>query len=323
VTEQSELLAQVRRTICNRCLSKKTENAYLNHIRGFCLFHEDCDLSVDGAEKISAFLEYLDSNKHHAVATRNQARCAVFFLYKEVFGQKLSKRFDKIKPVHLTAKPQVVFTHEEAKAVLANLRKRSFLVAALMYGAGLRLSEAVALRVGDIDFERREIVVRDVHTGRKDRTTLLPIAIISALEKHLVPVRYLYEDDCLGEFGELSPPKANIHKNPDDDFEWNRQFVFPSHIQQPTDTEPRHHLAESTVQKSVAEALRKANIVNHAACQTFRRSFAVRLFENNHDVHTIRKLLGHRNLKTTMIYLQFAGHTFKNVRSPLDFEIKR
>jgi integrase len=187
-----------------------------------------------------------------------------------------------------------------------------------MYGSGLRLSEAIALRIGDIDFERREIVVRDARTGRRDRTTILPVTLISALKRHLTNVRYLHEDDCLLGYGQsrLSPRVEN--KYPDAESDCRRQFAFPSHNLSTGATAHRHHLAESTVQKAISEAILKANIIKPACCQTFRYSFAARLFERNYDIRRIQTLLGHKNLKTTAVYMQFAFRTRNTVRSPLD-----
>src|SRR5215204_28699 len=194
MNEISRLLEVVRQVSRERALSRKTENAYINHIRRFQNFHAERDLTEVGANDISDFLNYLRQAENLAVSTQNQALSALSFLYRNVFGQNPAQCPKIVKRVKPTAKSPVVLTAAEARAVLSEMRGDTFLVAALMYGSGLRLSEAVALRVGDIDFERRAITVRDGQTGRKERLTVLPAAIIPALKRHLTDVRYLHED---------------------------------------------------------------------------------------------------------------------------------
>ncbi|HEY0460969.1 MAG TPA: tyrosine-type recombinase/integrase, partial [Pyrinomonadaceae bacterium] len=251
------------------------------------------------------------------VAAQNQALSALSFLYRDVFGQTSSPLLKTVKRSKPCGKMPVVFTSEEARRVLSKMRGDSFLVAALMYGSGLRLSEAVTVRVGDIDFEQRRITVRDARTGRRERVTVLPEAIIPAFKRHLTNVRYLHEDDCLLGGGRVSVPKAIERAAPDAGREWRWQFVFPSHNLTVGKAVERHHLAESTVQKAVGEAILRANI-KQACCQTFRYSFAARLFERNYDIRRIQILLGHKNLKTTAVYMQFAARPRNTVLSPLD-----
>jgi len=319
--EQSNLLERVRQAIKQRYLSVKTETAYVNHIRHFLKFCGSEDLTVRRAGKIRVFLRHLRQDEHLAASTQNQARCALIFLYRDVLGQKLSERFDKIKRAPLRCKHHVVFTPEEAKAILANLRGATFLIGALMYGSGLRLSEAVALRVNDIDFNRGEIVVRDVRTGKKERTTILPKLIIPALQRHLVQVNFIFEDDCLSGFGKVYVPPAILRQFPEAAREWRWHYVFPAAKLSPFEDDGalcRYHLAESTIQKAVSGAVEKARIYKHGGCQTLRYSFAARLFEKNYNVRTIQNLLGHKNLKTTMSYLTLNRDGGSNILSPLD-----
>jgi integron integrase len=318
MNEIPRLLEIVRQVSRERALSRKTENAYINHIRRFQNFYAERDLTQVGASGISEFLNHLKQAENLAVSTQNQALSALSFLYRDVFGQETANCPKLGKRVKPAGKPPVVFTSTEARAVLSKMRGDSFLVAALMYGSGLRLSEAVALRVGDIDFERREIVIRDARTCKKERVTVLPAAIIPALRRHLTNVRYLHEDDCLLGYGKVRLPKAIENQSPRAGFDWRWQFVFPSHNLSAGTNAHRHHLAESTVQKAVGEAILKANIIKTACCQTFRYSFAARLFERNYDIRRIQTLLGHKNLKTTAVYMQFALSGKRNVRSPLD-----
>ncbi|HEY0429616.1 MAG TPA: integron integrase [Pyrinomonadaceae bacterium] len=314
----NQVFELVRETTRQRALSRKTENAYLNHIRGFLEFRGNRNLFETEAEDILAFLRHLDADKRAAASTQNQARCALLFLYRDVFKRSLPPHFDEIKRARPPAKQPVVFTTEEVRAVLANLRDAPFLVAALIYGSGLRLPEAIALRVGDINFERREIVVRDARTGRRERTTVLPQLIISALKRHLIKVKFTYEDDCLSDFGKVHLPKAILRQFPEAASDWRWQYVFPAaKLTRDRDAFYRRHLAESTVQKAVSEAIEKAGIFKPGCCQSLRYSFAVRLFERNCNVHTIQNLLGHKNLKTTMSYLTSSGGG-NRVFSPLD-----
>lgn len=318
--EQFQLLDRVRRAIRLRSLSRKTENAYLNHIRRFLEFSGKAEADGVEANEIRAFLNHLETNKRLAISTRNQALCALIFLFREVFGQKLSPLFKNLRRARPPDKLLVVLTPEEVKAVLSNMTNAPYLIAALMYGAGLRLPEAVGLRVGDVDFGRREITVRDVRTGAKDRTTILPNLIVAALRKHLTEVKFLHEDDCLLRRGAARLPSALERKYTDAEREWRWQYVFPScKLTAAGSGFYRHHLAESTVQKAVGEAAAKARIVKKTCCHTFRCSFAVRLFEKNINVRTIQNLLGHKNLKTTMNYINFFEKGGNGVQSPLDY----
>lgn len=318
MSESSRLLEIVRQVSRERDLSRKTENAYINHIRRFQDFYAERDLTEVGETGIGDFLDHLKRTENLAVSTQNQALSALSFLYRDVFGMELSPCLKTVKRMKPAGKLPVVFTSEEARRVLSKMRGDTFLVAALMYGSGLRLSEAVGLRVGDIAFERREIVVRDARTGKRDRATILPEAIVPALKRHLENVRYLHEDDFLLGGGRVRLPKRVENKYPNAGFEWHRQFVFPSHIKTIGTNSHRFHLAESTVQKAIGEALLRANIIKPACCQTFRYSFAARLFEKNYDIHRIQALLGHKNLKTTVVYMQFAANVRNTLRSPLD-----
>lgn len=313
-----QLLEVVRQVSRERALSRKTENAYINHIRRFQDFFAGRDLAKVGASGIGEFLDHLRQAESLAVSTRNQALSALAFLYRDVFGQETPHGVRLVKRAKPAGKLPVVFTAEEARAVLSKMRGDTLLVAALMYGSGLRLSEAVALRVGDIDFQTREIIVRDERTFRRGRATVLPGTLIPALKRHLANVRYLYEDDCLLGGGKTRLPEALERRNAEAASEWRWQFVFPSHNLTIGKNTYRHHLAESTVQKAVAEAVLQANIFKPACCQTFRYSFAARLFEGNHDIRQIQTLLGHKNLKTTVAYKQLTASPRNAVQSPLD-----
>lgn len=321
MSETSQLIEMVRQASRNRRLSRKTENAYVNHIRHFLEFNAQDDFLESRAARIQRFLQNLEETAQSA-STRNQARCALLFLYRDVLEQELSPHFTEIKRARTSAKPSVIFTADEVRQILSRLRGAPYLIAALMYGSGLRLSEAVALRVGDIDFERRKIFVFDARTRAGNRTTILPELIVPAMLRHLVRVKFKHEDDCLSGFGSVRLPKAILKKSPGAARDWKWQYVFPAQKLSPAedgDKLCRHHLAESTVQKAVAEAIEKARIFKPGCCQTLRYSFAVRLFEKNYNVRTIQNLLGHKHLKTTMSYLNANGSADSgNVSSPLD-----
>ncbi|MBS1796281.1 MAG: tyrosine-type recombinase/integrase [Acidobacteria bacterium] len=311
-------LIEMARTVSRaRALSRKTENAYLNHIRRFQSFHGGRDLTLIGAGGVNDFLNHLKKNEKLAAATRNQALSALAFLYREVLGQENAVCLKDVRPAVPAGRTPVVFSPGEARAVLSRMRGENFLAAALMYGSGLRLSEAVALRVGDLDFENREIVVRHARTGRRERTTLLPLALRPALEKHLANVRYLFEDDLLLGHGGAPLPERVARYAPAAGSEWRWQFAFPARSVTGDAPAYRHHLAESTVQKAVAEAVLKTGL-KPAGCQSFRYGFAARLFEQNCDVRRIQSLLGHKNLKTTVFYMRLAAGEKSVIQSPLD-----
>lgn len=318
--EPSHLLERAHQAIKERYLSTKTESAYLNHIRRFLEFNKNEDLSVKRADKINVFLAHLREAKLGASGL-NQARCALLFFYRDVLGHKLPPHFDRIKRAPPPENKQVVFTSGEVEKVLANLRDAPYLIAALIYGSGLRLSEAVALRVRDIDFDAGEVIVRDPRTGARERASVLPQTLVESLRRHMIIVKFTHEDDMLSGFGRVFLPEKIYHATPEAAYDFGWQYLFPAaklSTGKIGGITWRHHLAESTVQKAVAEATRKAKIFKHGCCQALRYSFAVSLFERNHDPHTIQNLLGHKTLKTTMNYLLRNSHERNTVQSPLD-----
>jgi integron integrase len=318
--EQSHLLERAHQAVKERYLSTKTESAYLNHIRRFLEFNKNKDLSVKRADRINVFLTHLREGKLGASGL-NQARCALLFFYRDVLGHKLPAHFDRIKRATQPDKKHVVFTPGEVEKVLANLRDAPYLIAALIYGSGLRLPEAVGLRVRDIDFEHGEVIVRDPRSARRERGTVLPQTLFENLRRHMIVVKFTHEDDTLSGFGRVFLPEKIYHATPKAAYDWGWQYLFPAgklSTGKNGGITWRHHLAESTVQKAVAEATVKANISKQGCCQALRYSFAVSLFEGNHDPHTIQNLLGHKTLKTTMIYLQKHDNEKNIVQSPLD-----
>jgi integron integrase len=316
--QKPKLLDQVRAVARARHLSHRTEDTYHNFIKRFILFHSKRHPNEMGADEITAFLTHLAVKDKVSASTQNQAFYALLFLYRDVLKISLPNIEGVVRakrPEHLPS----VFTRQEANAILANLSGVQFLVASLLYGAGLRLTEALHLRAKDIDFEMNQITVRD-GKGAKDRVTLLPESLREPLEQQIAKVRFIHTQDLRRGFGEVWLPFALSKKYPSAGKEWKWQYVFPSAKLSPTREDGvvrRHYTSESTIQKAVRDSMKRAEINKHGNCHTFRHSFATHLLENHYDIRTVQELLGHKNVKTTQIYT----HVLKNksfVKSPLD-----
>ncbi len=254
-----------------------------------------------------------------SASTQDQALSALLFLYRYVIGRKIGDLGDVIhahKPTHLP----VVMTREEVKSVLANLLGDKWLMASLMYGTGLRLMECLRLRVQDIDFSRSQILVRD-GKGAKDRMTVLPESLKEPLHDHLKRVKTIHEKDLAEGWGRVLLPDALDRKYPNASREWLWQWVFPQEnrwVNSKTMEQGRHHTDESLVQKAVRDAVVKAGLTKRVTCHTFRHSFATDLLEGGYDIRTIQELLGHSDIKTTMIYTHVLNRGLAGVRSPVD-----
>ncbi len=314
-----KLLDQVRDTIRVKHYSMRTEEAYVHWIKRFILFHEKRHPLQMGEPEVSKFLSHLAVEGKVSASTQNQALSAILFLYQEVLKQELGwinnvKRAKK--PSHLP----VVFTKEEARAVLLRLEGTKWLMASLLYGAGLRLMECLGIRVKDIDFSYNQIVVRD-GKGGKDRLTMLPESLKESLKKHLEKVRILHEQELKEGFGKVYLPFALEKKYPNAEREFAWQYLFPASnrsIDPRSGIERRHHIYETVLQKAVKAAVRAARINKPASCHTFRHSFATHLLEDGYDIRTVQELLGHKDVSTTMIYTHVLNKGGKGVRSPLD-----
>ena len=255
-----------------------------------------------------------------AANTQNQAMFALLFLYKEVLGTELDSLGGKFTTAKQSSRVPVVLTREEAAAVLSHLNGVNWLMANLLYGAGLRLKECLRLRVKDLDFGYKQIVVRN-GKGGKDRFTILPEKLVEPLRKHLETVKTLHEHDLKAGLGAVLMPFAFDGKHSNAAREWKWQYVFPSHkiSRDPrTGKTGRHHLSESGLQKAVKIGLNKAAVEKHASCHTLRHSFATHLLQNGSDIRTIQDLLGHKELTTTMIYTHVLQNNRLGVRSPVD-----
>ena len=317
-TESPKLLDQVRNLIRLKHMSYKTERAYVAYIREYILFHRKTHPRELGVEQIREYLTYLAVQKRVAASTQNVAFNAILFLYKQVLGIELPL-IDGVLRAKRPARLPAVFTREEAKAIINDLDGPVRIIVSLLYGSGLRLTEALRLRVKDVELENGQLIVRD-GKGAKDRTTILPAGIIEELRRHLESVKRLHEEDVSRGFGSVLLPYALARKYPNADklFAW--AYAFPSTKLSPSREDGvvrRHHTAESTIQQAVKRAMSKLKIYKHANCHSFRHSFATHLLEDQYDIRTVQELLGHKDVRTTQIYT----HVVKNknfVRSPLD-----
>lgn len=314
-----KLLDRVREAIRARHYSLRTEESYTAWIRRFILFHHKRHPAEMGEAEVNQFLTHLAVKMNVAASTQNQALSAILFLYQVVLDRDL----DNLEGVVRAKKPArlpVVLTREEVRAVLGEISRTPKLVSLLLYGAGLRLLEALRLRVKDIDFAVNQITVRD-GKGQKDRVTMLPAAAKAGLIEHLKQVERLHGQDLRQGFGCVSLPDALGKKYPNAGRAWGWQYVFPaaSLSADPRSQQMRrHHLDESVVQRAVKEAARVARVNKPATPHTLRHSFATHLLEDGYDIRTVQELLGHSDVKTTMIYTHVLNRGGRGVLSPAD-----
>ncbi len=316
---KSPFLESIRGLIRVKHLSYRTEEAYLGWIRRFIVFHNKRHPKDMGAAQVQAFLTHLAVEGNVAASTQNQAFAALLFLYQQVLQKPLGNIEDVVR-AKLPKRLPDVLTKDEVTRVLAYMRGDEWLVANLLYGAGLRLLEGLRLRVKDVDFEYKQITVRD-GKGAKDRVTVLPEKIITPLKEHLARARLLHEEDLRLGFGEVYLPFALDRKYKNAAREWKWQYVFPSarfSVDPRSGKVRRHHLSSDSIQRAVKQAIRQARINKHGSCHTLRHSFATHLLENNYDIRTIQDLLGHVDVRTTMIYTHVLNRGGNAVRSPLD-----
>ena len=303
-----------------RRYSLQTEKTYIYWMKKYIHFHHIRHPKEMGADEVGAFLTHLAVNEKVAATTQNQAMFALLFLYKEVLGVELERLGGKFKPAKKSERVPVVLTREEVTAVLSHVHGVNWIMANLLYGAGLRLKECLRLRVKDLDFGYKQITVRDTKSGR-DRFTILPEKLVEPLQKHLESVKIQHENDLKSGLGAVHLPFAFDGKHSNVAREWKWQYIFPSAkiSRDPrTGNLGRHHLSESGLQKAVKIGLNKAVIEKHASCHTLRHSFATHLLQNGSDIRTIQDLLGHKELTTTMIYTHVLQQNKLGVRSPLD-----
>ncbi|MBA2732059.1 MAG: integron integrase [Acidobacteria bacterium] len=318
--QKPKLLDEARNIARLKHLSYNTEQAYVHYIREYILFHNKRHPSEMGADEIREFLTHLAVRKNVAASTQNIAFSALLFLYKDVLKSAMPD-VSGVERARRPARLPVVFTRAEVQSILSRLRETNFYVASLLYGSGLRLSEALRLRVKDIDFEQGQLLVRD-GKGQKDRLTMLPQSLAPALKRHLEKVRFIHQDDREKGLGEVWLPYALERKYPKAASQWGWQYVFPAPkiSRDPRDGRARrHHLSQGTIQKAVGTAIREAGIVKHGGCHTLRHSFATHLLEASYDIRTVQELLGHKDVRTTMVYTHVLNRGGRGVHSPLDF----
>jgi integron integrase len=313
-----KLLDQVREAMRLKHYAYRTEETYVQWIRRYILFHNKRHPKEMGRPEIEAFLTDLAVNQQVAASTQNQALNAVLFLYHKVLGIEIVG-INAVRANQPRNLP-VVLTKAEALAIIQKIDGPHQLVVKLLYGSGLRLSEALRLRIKDLDFAQKQITVRD-GKGRKNRITMLPASALTELQDLLVSVRRQHQQDLGRGFGSVYLPFALARKYPNANRDWIWQWVFPAGriVKDPRSGEMRrHHLHESGIQKAVKQAMRQTGIAKKVGCHTFRHSFATHLLEDGYDIRTIQELLGHKDVKTTMIYTHVLNRGGLGVRSPLD-----
>ena len=299
--------------------SLRTEKSYIDWIKRY-IWHFDKRHPKDmGAAEVEAFLTHLAVARNVSASTQNQAKSALLYLYREVLGVELPW-LDNVTQAKVPQRLPVVLTQAEVQAVLSRMDGTMWLIASLLYGSGLRIMEALRLRVKDVDFANREILVRE-GKGFKDRVTMLPASLVEPLKTHLLKVQALHQDDLSIGHGEVFMPMALDRKYPTAGRDWRWQYCFPS-IKLSVDPLAkkirRHHADEKTVQRAVKKAVKLAGIVKLATPHTLRHSFATHLLAGGYDIRTVQELLGHSDVATTMIYTHVLNKGGKGVSSPLD-----
>jgi len=318
-TNPPKLLDQVRNKLRVKHYSIRTEQSYTDWIKRYILFNGKRHPNELGGQDVESFLTHLAVEGKVAAATQNQAKSAILFLYREVLAVDLPW-LDNVTQAKAPKRLPVVLTVIEVQTLLSRLTGTHSLISNLLYGGGLRLMEAVRLRVKDVDFARREILVRE-GKGFKDRVTMLPEAVVAPLKAHLVGVKALHDEDLTLGAGEVYLPFALDKKYPNAARDWGWQYVFPSKnlsLDPRSEKTRRHHIDEKGVQRAVKQAVRDIELVKPATPHTFRHSFATHLLQAGYDIRTVQELLGHADVATTMIYTHVLNKGGRGVKSPLD-----
>lgn len=319
---EPKLVQQVINQIRKQHFSIRTEKAYLSWIKDYIFFFNKTHPKNLYEEQIAEYLTYLAVKRKVAASTQNQAVSALLFLYNKV----LNIEVHKIPQITNAKKPEklpVVFTKDEIKRIFTFIDQRYKIMAGLLYGSGLRLMECIRLRVQDIDFKYKTITVRS-GKGNKDRITPLPDKIAQELKNHLKKVNVIFKRDISEGFGSVYLPFALQRKYPNANREWGWQYVFPSSkrsLDPRSGITRRHHLDEAVLQRKVKKAISDAGICKPGSCHTLRHSFATHLLENSYDIRTVQELLGHKDVRTTMIYTHLLNRGGLAVKSPLDVNL--
>jgi len=319
MSHQWNILEKLRETLRAKHYAIRTEAAYIDWIRRYVEFHKRHPAQL-GPLEIQQFLTHLAVADKVAASTQNQALSALLFLYRHVLGVDLDDASINAVRARKPDRLPTVLAKEEVSAIIGDLSGVYQLMSKLLYGSGLRLMECTRLRVKDVDFSQRLIVVRDPK-GAHDRVTVLPDSVIPPLQEHLQRVRRLHAEDLSSGYGAVYMPDALARKFPNAEREWIWQYVFPSSR---ISTDPRsgaarrHHVDGSSLQKAVRRAATRVGIQKRVSCHTFRHSFATHLLQSGYDIRTVQDLLGHKDVKTTMIYTHVLNRGGLAVRSPLD-----
>ncbi|MHA1525931.1 MAG: integron integrase [Promethearchaeota archaeon] len=320
MSAKPKLLDQVRNSLRQRNYSYSTEKTYLFWIKSFILFHNKRHPNEMGEKEIGEYLTYLAVKRKVAPSTQNQALNSIIYLYKYILKIDLGE-IKRLRPRGSKHLPTVL-TQKEVRKILSLLQGENKLMAKLLYGSGLRVSECLNLRIKDLDFEMSHLIVRD-SKGNRDRMTILPQSLQEPLREHLAGVKVLYKEDQKNGVEGVFLPHALARKYPNASKEWIWQWIFPSGN---LSRDPRsgiirrHHRHESGLRKNIKAVSKRAGIQKHVTPHTFRHSFATHLLENNYDIRTVQELLGHKSVKTTMIYTHVLNKGPSAVLSPLDMQ---
>ena len=317
--KRSQFLDHVREVIRTNHLSYSTEKTYISCVYRFIIFHNKRHPGEMGGKEISDFLTYLTVVRNVSTSTQNQALNALVFLYKKVLKIPLDNFH--FKHARIGKRLPIVLSRDETRKVISNLQGEFHLMASILYGSGLRLTECLNLRVKDIDFSLNEIIVRG-GKGDNDRRTILPVLLVKQLDRQIEKARLRLEENMLLKgFSGASMPEALERKYPNAPKEQAWQYIFPARkpaIDPRSGTLKQHYRHESYLQKAVKNAVRESKITKNASCHTFRHSFATHLLEDGYDIRSVQELLGHKDVRTTMIYTHVLNRNKYNVRSPLD-----
>jgi len=314
-----KLLDQLRDRIRLKHYSRRTEDVYLDWAKRYILYHNKRHPQEMGKKEIEEFLTFLATERNVAAATQNQAKAALQFLYKEVLEIQLPW-LNEVEQAKKPKKLPVVLTEKEVQTLLAHISPAFNLLARLTYGTGMRLLEALRLRVLDIDFERGEVLIRE-GKGAKDRVTMLPQSLKEPLQEHLKQVKWLHEQDLLKGHGEVWLSESVARKYPNAGRDWIWQYAFPSarlSVDPRSGVTRRHHLDEKGLQRAVKQAALEAGLTKNVTPHTLRHSFATHLLQAGYDIRTVQELLGHKDVQTTMIYTHVLNKGGMGVTSPLD-----
>ncbi|MEZ0233246.1 MAG: integron integrase [Methylophilaceae bacterium] len=321
--EPPKLLEQVRGKIRLKHYSIRTEQAYVDWIKRYILHFDKRHPKDLGAAEVEQFLTHLAVHGKVAASTQNQAKSALLFLYKEILALELPW-LDDVERAKAPKRLPVVLSQAEVQQILSHLDGTHHLIVSLLYGTGMRIMEALRLRVKDVDFARKEILIRD-GKGYKDRITMLPLSLIAPLQAHIKRVKTLHDKDLNDGYGAVYMPFALNKKYPYAARDWSWQYIFPSgklsvdpRAAEEAPESRRHHIQDQAIQRAVRQAVVDAGLTKPATPHTFRHSFATHLLESGYDIRTVQELLGHSDVATTMIYTHVLNKGGRGVASPLD-----